>query len=201
MAYRVERSLHLLERSVDQEQTRLKQFLAAIEASPNGVLLLDAGDQIEWCNAVSADHFGLDPIRDRRQSVTNLLRAPAFVNYLQQDRWDEAVKVPDQRGKATLSVLIRRYGEEHKLVLSQDITAREQAETMRRDFVANVSHEIRTPLTVLAGFIETMSHLSLDRGRAAPCAEPDGAAGPSHADAGERPADPGCARRQPASAA
>jgi two-component system phosphate regulon sensor histidine kinase PhoR len=32
---------------------------------------------------------------------------------------------------------------------------------MRRDFVANVSHEIRTPLTVLAGFIETMSNLSL----------------------------------------
>jgi two-component system phosphate regulon sensor histidine kinase PhoR len=27
--------------------------------------------------------------------------------------------------------------------------------------VANVSHEIRTPLTVLAGFIETMSHLPL----------------------------------------
>jgi two-component system phosphate regulon sensor histidine kinase PhoR len=32
---------------------------------------------------------------------------------------------------------------------------------MRRDFVANVSHEIRTPLTVLAGFVETMSTLSL----------------------------------------
>jgi two-component system phosphate regulon sensor histidine kinase PhoR len=32
---------------------------------------------------------------------------------------------------------------------------------MRRDFVANVSHEIRTPLTVLAGFIESMTHLQL----------------------------------------
>jgi two-component system phosphate regulon sensor histidine kinase PhoR len=32
---------------------------------------------------------------------------------------------------------------------------------MRRNFVANVSHEIRTPLTVLAGFVETMSELSL----------------------------------------
>ncbi len=161
IAYRIERSLHSLERSVSQEQVRLKQFLSAIEASPNGVLLLDAGDQIEWCNTVAADHFGLDPQRDRLQRVTNLLRAPAFVNYLQEGRWDEAVNVPDPRGKGTLSVLIRRYGEEHKLVLSQDITQREQAETMRRDFVANVSHEIRTPLTVLAGFIETMSTLSL----------------------------------------
>jgi len=161
MAYRVERSLRSLERSVSQEQIRLQQFLSAIEASPNGVLLLDAGDQIEWCNTVAADHFGLDPQRDRRQRVTNLLRAPAFVNYLQEGRWDDAVTMPDPRGRGTLSVLIRRYGEEHKLVLSQDITAREVAEAMRRDFVANVSHEIRTPLTVLAGFIETMSNLSL----------------------------------------
>ncbi len=56
---------------------------------------------------------------------------------------------------------IRRYGAGAKLVLSQDITERERAEAMRRDFVANVSHEIRTPLTVLAGFLETMHNLPL----------------------------------------
>jgi two-component system phosphate regulon sensor histidine kinase PhoR len=37
----------------------------------------------------------------------------------------------------------------------------EQAEAMRRDFVANVSHEIRTPLTVLSGFIETIQTLDV----------------------------------------
>jgi len=47
-------------------------------------------------------------------------------------------------------------------LLSRDITALEQAEAMRRDFVANVSHEIRTPLTVLAGFVETLQTLPLD---------------------------------------
>jgi two-component system phosphate regulon sensor histidine kinase PhoR len=46
-------------------------------------------------------------------------------------------------------------------VLSLDITERERAEAMRRDFVANVSHEIRTPLTVLAGFVETIATLPL----------------------------------------
>jgi two-component system phosphate regulon sensor histidine kinase PhoR len=161
LGYRVERSLRSRELALAQEQTRLTQFLSAIEASPNGVLLLDAGDQIEWCNSIAAEHFGLDPQRDRRQRVTNLVRSPAFVAYLQNDDFDEGVSFPDPRGKGLLSVLIRRYGEGMKLVISQDITERERAEAMRRDFVANVSHEIRTPLTVLSGFIETMTNLKL----------------------------------------
>ena len=79
LGYRVERALRARERRPTQERPRLAQFLSAIEASPNGVLLLDADDQIEWCNSRAADHFGLDPQRDRRQRVTNLVRAPAFV--------------------------------------------------------------------------------------------------------------------------
>lgn len=42
------------------------------------------------------------------------------------------------------------------LLVIEDLTALEQAEQMRRDFVANVSHELRTPLTALMGFIETL---------------------------------------------
>ncbi len=161
LGYRIERSIRSSERSAAQERERLSQFLSAMEASPNGVMLLDASDQIEWCNSLAADHFGLDPRRDRRQHVTNLVRAPAFVDYLQRGQFDEPIEMPDPRGLRTLSVQIRGYGEGFRLVMSQDVTERERSEAMRRDFVANVSHEIRTPLTVLTGFIDTMTNLSL----------------------------------------
>jgi two-component system phosphate regulon sensor histidine kinase PhoR len=161
LAYRTERVLRDRDRRIAHERERLQQFLSAIEASPNGVLLLDANDQIEWCNSVAAEHFGLDPERDRMQRATNLIRAPAFVAYLQGGRYDEPVTLVDAHGVATLSVLVRPYGDGARLVLSQDITERERAEAMRRDFVANVSHEIRTPLTVLAGFVETLAQLPL----------------------------------------
>jgi two-component system phosphate regulon sensor histidine kinase PhoR len=160
-AYRMERALRRRDQAFVQEQDRFEQFMSAIEASPNGVLLLDEGDQIQWMNRMAADHFGLDRTRDRMQRVTNLVRAPNFVAYLQADVYDQPIVFSSPAGNSTLSVIVNRYGDGMKLVLSQDITERERTDAMRRDFVANVSHEIRTPLTVLAGFVETISSLPL----------------------------------------
>jgi two-component system, OmpR family, phosphate regulon sensor histidine kinase PhoR len=161
LGYRVEKALRATERELEAERNQRREFLSAIEASPNGVLLLDKQDRIEWCNSVSADHFGLDPQRDVQQRVTNLVRDPLFVAHLAEGGDDVAVEFPGGRGHGTLSVLVRRYGDGKRLVLSQDVTERERADAMRRDFVANVSHEIRTPLTVLAGFVETLANLPL----------------------------------------
>jgi two-component system phosphate regulon sensor histidine kinase PhoR len=52
MGYRVERTLRARDLRITQEEQRLEQFLSAIEASPNGVMLLDEAEQIEWCNSV-----------------------------------------------------------------------------------------------------------------------------------------------------
>ena len=43
------------------------------------------------------------------------------------------------------------------IVLIADITERQLAEKMRREFSANVSHELNTPLTCIAGFAEIIS--------------------------------------------
>ena len=42
------------------------------------------------------------------------------------------------------------------VVLFRDVTQLQQAEEMRRDFVANVSHELRTPLSIFRGYLETL---------------------------------------------
>jgi two-component system phosphate regulon sensor histidine kinase PhoR len=161
VGYRVERALRAREQAMAAEAQRLEEFLSAIEASPNGVLLLDDKDQIVWCSAAAADHLGLDARRDMLQPITNLVRSPAFVAYLQDGVWREPVNIVAPGGQGNLQVVVRGYGDGQKLVISQDVTERTRSDAMRRDFVANVSHEIRTPLTVLAGFVETMASLPL----------------------------------------
>jgi two-component system phosphate regulon sensor histidine kinase PhoR len=173
LGYRFEGALRERERRVEQEGQRLAQFLSAIEASPNGVLLLDANDHILWCSRVAAGHFALDPQRDLGQRVTNLVRAPEFVAHLQglltmspKDMGDaeprEPVLMPSPARSLNLSVLAVTYANGLRLVLSQDVTDSQRNDEMRRNFVANVSHEIRTPLTVLVGFVDTLADLPLN---------------------------------------
>lgn len=161
IAYRTERALRQRELALRAERQRLGEFLRAIEASPNGVILLDADEQILWLNQIGAVHLGLDPQRDLGQRITNLVRSPAFVTGLQAGESREAISLPHYQSRLSLSLLVRAYGAGQRLLLTQDVTERLQAEAMRRDFVANVSHEIRTPLTVLVGFVETLTHLPL----------------------------------------
>jgi two-component system phosphate regulon sensor histidine kinase PhoR len=161
-----------LRQDIQRSEERLARLSAAVQASPNGVLLLDEGDHIEWCNQTAAEHLGLDAQRDQRQRITHMVRDPAFNSFMQAGNGEQELVMASRLSQphATRKIALQWFptGEGHRLLLSRDITALEQAETMRRDFVANVSHEIRTPLTVLSGFIETLQTLPLsedDRSR------------------------------------
>ena len=163
---RVRRLVRQQQDLVRESDKRLQDILGALQASPNGVVLLDEEGRIEWCNDTAAEHFGFDPQRDALQSIRNLVRDPEFNAYLAEHDYARDV-VLEGRGSTPsrpvrVSVHVHTYGEGRALLLSRDVTALEQAEAMRRDFVANVSHEIRTPLTVLAGFVETLQNLPLE---------------------------------------
>ncbi|RDK08556.1 phosphate regulon sensor histidine kinase PhoR [Cupriavidus lacunae] len=159
--YRLHRLVKRWRTQVLQVERQHTRFIQAIQASPNGVLMLDDADQIEWCNDVAEQHFGLNARRDVRQRITHLIRRPEFVHYLTRQRFDDPLVMRDmgEHKHSVIAVQILPYGDNRKLVITQDITKLENTEAMRRDFVANVSHELKTPLTVLTGFLETVRDL------------------------------------------
>ena len=169
LADRIRKLLREREQQTRQAQERLQEFLAAIQASPNGVVLLDEQGRIEWCNQTAAGQFGINAERDMLQHLANLVRDPAFVAYLASWNYSRDVVIDATHARhgpsnhpVRVSVQVHPYAGNRRMLLTRDITSLEQAEAMRRDFVANVSHEIRTPLTVLAGFVETLQNLPLD---------------------------------------
>ncbi|MFC5497490.1 phosphate regulon sensor histidine kinase PhoR [Caenimonas terrae] len=167
VADRARRALRSREQLALDSQRRLQDFLAAIQASPNGVVLLDPDGRIEWCNQTAAAQLGIDAHRDMLQLIGNLVRDPSFAAYYAAKDYRRDIVVTGRESTSVrpvrISVQLHPYGEGRQLLLTRDITALEQADAMRRDFVANVSHEIRTPLTVLTGFVETMQTLPLSR--------------------------------------
>jgi len=153
--------LHRRSREATEERnlmkTALVRFRHAGQALPDGVVILDSNQLIEWFNTTAEQHFGLNRDKDIGSRITNLLRDPTFVSYIGAGQYAEPLLLHPVRDPGrTLALQIVSYGDAQSLLLSRDITQLEKLETMRRDFVANVSHELKTPLTVVSGFIETL---------------------------------------------
>ena len=143
--------LHRFERAAAREADRLSHALLrwrqAGEALPDGVVILDAQNRIEWCNEGAARQFGLNLRADSGRPVANLVRQPEFAAYIEAEDYAHAIPLRSEHGGGlVLSVQLIPYGVAQKLLLSRDITRLEKVEIMRRDFVANVSHELRLSL-------------------------------------------------------
>ena len=146
--------------------------IALAEAVPFPILLINAQEKILWANAAASRLLGGD------------LAGKLFVTVLRQPALGEALEAALRRGESRrVRARISAKGREMVVMASvapmpadpalelsqggatiglEDITALEEAEAMRRDFVANVSHELRTPLTALMGFIETLRGAAKD---------------------------------------
>lgn len=146
----------------------IERFRRAADAIPDGVVVLDESNAIEWANPSAGSQLGLDLARDRGAPIANLVRQPEFQAYLDAGDFSGPVLVAGAGdARRTLSLQMVPYGLRERLLLSRDVTQVEAAARMRRDFIANVSHELKTPLTVIAGFVETMQDLDLDASRRA----------------------------------
>jgi two-component system, OmpR family, phosphate regulon sensor histidine kinase PhoR len=161
---RLQRAVRSSKKRIADIERQHQRFIEAFQASPNGIVMLDNQDQIEWCNSIAERFFGLSFKRDALQRINYILRNPEFIQYLSSRRFEEPLLIEKMGSASNLSLLLQifPFAENHRLLLAQDVTDLRKAEAMRRDFVANVSHEMRTPLTVMMGFLETMQSLELE---------------------------------------
>ncbi len=140
--------------------TELAQVHAAVDRLPDGLVVLDRFDHVEWCNNAAAELHG---IFGSGRPIHHFIRQPEFIAYLEgSDYRKPPVLRLDTRPGRQFELRLYRTDGDAKLLTTRDITEHAKLDAMRRDFIANVSHEIRTPVTVIGGFAETLLSLDFD---------------------------------------
>ena len=141
----------------------IERFRQAASAIPDGIVVLDATNRIDWANERALAQLGLDLVPDRGQPIVNLVRQPEFLRYVEAGDYSASIVVASMRDPGRrLALQLVPFAAEQKLLMSRDVTELEAVARMRRDFIASVSHELKTPLTVISGFIETLQDIDVD---------------------------------------
>ena len=143
-----------------QLSSALERFTLTANAIPDGLVILGASNEIEWCTLHAENQLGLNLSTDKNLPIVNLIRDSHFIAYLYNNDYMEPFKLKSwQNPEVIFDIQLIPFGSKQKLLICRDMTQLEKVEIMRRDFIANVSHELRTPLTVVGGFLETLGDM------------------------------------------
>jgi two-component system phosphate regulon sensor histidine kinase PhoR len=135
-----------------------RELRRSTASMPDGVVTLNAENEIVWMNRMAGELLGLRRRGDAGLRIGNLIRHPDFQRYLAAEYQAQPVVLqPVAAVDRWLAMQLVPYGEGQKLLFVRDVTRQNRLETMRRDFVANASHELRSPLTVISGYLETFA--------------------------------------------
>ena len=132
------------------------------EAIDDAVIVLRRDRTIDWWNSAGKKFLGLRS-SDRGVAITNFIREPKFVSYINSDKFDESAQLPSSLHNGRLLAFSAvMFGDSEIVVVISDITHINNLEMVRKEFIGNISHELRTPLTVMRGYIDTLSDIEVN---------------------------------------
>ncbi|VAW97323.1 Phosphate regulon sensor protein PhoR (SphS) [hydrothermal vent metagenome] len=135
------------------------RFQDATTALPDAMIILNKHQRIDWSNNAAESLVGVRYPEDAHQPISNLIRAPEFMKYLNKKDYNQVLNIPSPEHPAKqLAVQIIPYVKAQTLIICRDISHINKLEEMRSSFVANASHELRSPITVISGYLETMQN-------------------------------------------
>ena len=150
-------------RQMESLREKQEEFTAITENMSEGFLVLDHHTDILSYNTSALRLLGCpDASADGRESALTLNRSASFrsvVDGALSGKRSQQLLRENGRCCQVLANPVLREGEVvGAVVVILDITEREDRESLRREFTANVSHELKTPLTSISGFAEIIQN-------------------------------------------
>lgn len=157
-------------RRIDSQQRQLKaqklelrrrqgEFEAITGSMNEGLVLLNAKGLILSINPTAVRLLGTDAGCTGRD-ILSVSRDPALQTLLSRaregQRGEKVIKIGDGGYQLDVSPVLSEGAVTGVVMLLFDVTERERAEQMRREFTANVSHELKTPLHTISGCAELL---------------------------------------------
>ena len=155
------RDLYRQKKTANRRKKKTKEILRRlnrnISALPDATVLLNEDLEIEWCNAPARYLLNIRSPQDLGYRITNLIRSPEFLEYLEDDETREFVEVSSPGDPlVTVQVKLTSIGGGQSLLTARNVSNQKKLNEGLKNFVANASHELKSPLTVISGHLEML---------------------------------------------
>ncbi|MCM1215195.1 MAG: ATP-binding protein [Lachnospiraceae bacterium] len=158
---RIDTQQKQIKRQSDELRQKQLEFETLTGGMKEGIVLLNSTGRILSLNKAAmrlleTDHFC---IGQDLQTVNRSLKIAEILRKAEKGQYAETV-IELQRGKYQFDASpVLSDGKTSGIVLLMlDVTEKEKAEQMRREFTANVSHELKTPLQTISGCAELLAN-------------------------------------------
>ena len=157
------RRLDVQQQQIRSRTSELKRrqadFSAVTDNMGEGLVLLGREDAVLSINPAACRLLECTATTGR--DILEVNRSPELRSVLAQahegKRAEELMSIRGRRYRLEGTPVESSGGVRGVVLLFQDVTEREQAERIRREFTANVSHELKTPLHAISGYAELLS--------------------------------------------
>lgn len=150
-----------LGRRLTEAEEASETLEVVLGAIPQGTVLVDGNDRVIYANPSAYGLLGAVP--DQLQGLSPY-QFQAAVREAREGREPEARVVDHGKPTRRLRAVATPFSDDDRVLLVVvDITERERAEAIRRDFVANASHELKTPVSTIIASAEALQ-IAVDRG-------------------------------------
>lgn len=161
LLHRIDSQQQQIKKQADELRKRQEEFAAVTENMAEGIVVLGTSGEILSINPAAARLFDASGdivgqhmlTLNRSAEVSELLSA--------MENGSHAEKFLDLKGRK-FQLDISPVSDDEKVsggvLLVLDVTEKERAEQLRREFTANVSHELKTPLQTISGAAELLEN-------------------------------------------